>query len=201
MSFQDYWGLFGSAALIPALVFPLPWLKRWKMTRFFAAGILFAGMLLPLGHGLSLACYIRTPEDASYNRACRRPGAVHVFAWSLSDRSIRVGLSPTDAVARSGHFRGSIGPATCNGPLLSGRPFAGLCSEYFSIHEFMGLPDRSARIRLCVLLFTHRAGTGTMCISSNRAPASSIESAIRDIPNFFALQPIESHCMNRHASE
>jgi hypothetical protein len=59
MSFQDYWGLFGSAVLIPALVFSLPWLRRWKGIRCLLAGLLFACMLLPLGNGLSLAGYIR----------------------------------------------------------------------------------------------------------------------------------------------
>lgn len=59
MSFQDYWGLLGSAALIPSIVFSLPWLKRWKVVRFLPAGLLFACMLLPLGQGLPLAGYIR----------------------------------------------------------------------------------------------------------------------------------------------
>jgi len=59
MSFYDCWGLFGLAALVSVLVSSLPWLRRWTAVRYLLAGFLAAGLLLPLGNGLSLAGYIR----------------------------------------------------------------------------------------------------------------------------------------------
>ena len=59
MNFQDCWGLFGSAALIPATVFSLPCFRRWKSARYWLAALLAGGLLLPIGHGISPAGYIR----------------------------------------------------------------------------------------------------------------------------------------------
>ena len=59
MIFQDCWGLFGSAALVSAAVFSVPWLKRWNSRRYWPAGLLLVVLLLPLIHGLSLAGFLR----------------------------------------------------------------------------------------------------------------------------------------------